>query len=136
MAFVPHIIKLLFEVYLHYNSIVHRAAHPHSVRSNQGAAPAARSTCDAATTTDDLDPVIIDVTESEREIRGINEAEAPSVRRSIHRGDTAALRERASSKWARFSDEIWGWVPVVACVALTYAHWRGDFNPRLVGLRG
>ena len=133
---MPRIVKLLFEVYLHFNLIVHRAAHhPHATRSDQGAAPAARSTCDAATSTADLDPITIDI-ESGRELTGINEAEAAAVPRPVHRGDTAAPERRANTTLVRMVDELYTWLPVVACAAMFYGHWQGNFDARLIGLRG
>ena len=137
MAFVPRIVKLLFEVYLRFTAIVHRAAHhPQATRSHSGAAPAARSTCDAATSTHDLDPITIDIAESECELSGTHEAEAAAIPRPVQRGDTAARAERANTTLTRFVDEMYGWIPVAACVALVYVHWRGIPDARLVGLRG
>lgn len=128
MAFVPRIVKLLFKVYLHFTLIVHRAAHhPHAARSGQGAAPATGSTCDAATSTDDLNPVTIEIAESEHGITAVNVVEERNA---------AAPRERANTTLVRIVDELYTWVPVVACAALFYGHWRGDFDARLIGLRG
>ena len=65
-----------------------------------------QSTYDAATSIDDLSLVTVDIAESKCEITDINKVEAPYVPRSVYLGDTAALGERANSKWARISDEM------------------------------
>ena len=66
----------------------------------------------------------------------MNEAEAPSVARSVYCGDTAASGERANNTLTRFVDEMYGWIPVAACVALVYVHLYADPSTKLVGLRG
>ncbi|MDI1492646.1 MAG: hypothetical protein OHK93_004428 [Ramalina farinacea] len=92
------------------------AAHPHAALSKQAAAGAAPSTRVATTSTEDQSPATVNAAPSERE--------------------TTRVNARANNTVGRFVDEMWGWVPVVACAAMFYAHLCADPETKLIGLRG